>query len=457
MPRHPDRPSALAWQVFRASEAIRLGLVTAHKLRSSAWVNLRRDIYADSRLDLDHTLACRAASLQLPPGSALAGPSAALLYGVEHAAQFSDEVHVASPRTAGLRSQRGLRVHLTDLRPATPPSAATALLTPVPLPAPDPLPAPAPLSPDVRLSPHVPLSAHSSLPTRSPGAIGAAPSPAPDAIRTAPQPRDASRSTPQPRNVTGSTPQPRDTTRTGPQPWDTIRSAPPPRDAARTGPQTGQGVVDVADVAGVAGATGVAGAAGRPEDPTVAGAAPIAVAAAAWALPRTDPATAAWETAVWLEPLRAVGIVDSLLRKGLTNRDSLTAIGVRNADRPGGRRARWVFGLADPGAQSPPESELRVRLVLAGLPRPVARHPVRLASGLVLHPGLAWPEFRVAVEYDGNSQADAEQLHRDRWRLNQLVCAGWIVLHAPGRRLRHDFPALTREVHAALAARGWRR
>ncbi|NBE81109.1 endonuclease domain-containing protein [Micromonospora rubida] len=456
MPRHPDRPSALAWQVFRASEAIRLGLVTAHKLRSSAWVNLRRDIYADSRLDLDHTLACRAASLQLPPGSALAGPSAALLYGVEHAAEFSDEVHVASPRTAGLRSQRGLRVHLTDLRPATSPPVPAALLTPVPLPAPDPLPVAAPLSPNIALSPHVPLSAHSSLPALGPATIGVAPSPAPGAIRTAPQPRDATR----------STPPPRDTTRTGPQPCDTTRSTPRPRDAARAGPQIGRdavgvpggvAVASVASVTGVVSVTGVAGVAGRPEDPTVAGAAPIAVAAAAWALPRTDPATAAWETAVWLEPLRAVGIVDSLLRKGLTTRDSLTAIGVRNADRPGGRRARWVFGLADPGAQSPPESELRVRLVLAGLPRPVARHPVRLASGLVLHPGLAWPEFRVAVEYDGDSHADAEQLHRDRWRLNQLVCAGWIVLHASGRRLRHDSPALTREVHAALAARGWRR
>ncbi|WP_405115848.1 hypothetical protein OG559_14090 [Micromonospora sp. NBC_01405] len=409
MPRHPDRPSALAWQVFRASEAIRLGLVTAHKLRSSAWVNLRRDIYADSRLDLDHTLACRAASLQLPPGSALAGPSAALLYGVEHAAEFSDEVHVASPRTAGLRSQRGLRVHLTDLRPSTSPPAPAALLTPVPLRAPAPL------------SPHVPLYAHSSLPAHGPATIGAASSPAPGAIRPTPQPRD------------------------------TTRATPPPRDAARAGPRLGRNAV------GTVGVAGVAGVAGCPEDPTVVGAAPIAVAAAAWALPRTDPATAAWETAVWLEPLRAVGIVDSLLRKGLTTRDALTAIGVRNADRPGGRRARWVFGLADPGAQSPPESELRVRLVLAGLPRPVARHPVQLASGLVLHPGLAWPEFRVAVEYDGNSHVDAEQLHRDRRRLNQLVCAGWIVLHAPGRRLRHDFPALTREVHAALAARGWRR
>ncbi|WP_320067834.1 hypothetical protein [Micromonospora sp. RTGN7] len=337
MPRRPDRPSALAWQVFRASEAIRAGLVTAHRLHSSAWVNLRRDIYADSRLDSDHVLACRAASLQLPPGAMIAGPSAALLHGVEHAAELSDDVHVASPRTAGLRSQRGLRVHLTDRLPASQ------------------CPAPIPL---------------------------------PSISRAEPWPRDAT---------------------------------------------------------------------GQPGGLALAETAPVPVAVAAWALPRTDPTTAAWETAVWLEPLRAVGIIDSLLRKELTTRDALTAIGVRNAERPGGRRARWVFDLADPGAQSPPESELRVRLVLAGLPRPLAQHPIRLASGIVEHLDLTWPTFRVAVEHDGRRQADIEQLHRDRQRFEQLVGAGWLVLHVTSQRLRHDFPAFAREVHAALASRGWRR
>jgi very-short-patch-repair endonuclease len=115
-----------------------------------------------------------------------------------------------------------------------------------------------------------------------------------------------------------------------------------------------------------------------------------------------------------------------------------------------------VFGLADPGAQSPTESHLRVRLVLAGLPRPVAQHPVRGPSGLVLHPDLAWPQFRVAVEYDGQWHADPDQLTRDRYRLNQLVAAGWLVLHVTGRRLHREFPALVREIRAALVARGWR-
>jgi hypothetical protein len=127
--------------------------------------------------------------------------------------------------------------------------------------------------------------------------------------------------------------------------------------------------------------------------------------------------------------------------------------------RRGGRgwlSAARAFDLADCRAQSPPESQLRVRLILAGLPRPVAQHPVPCPSGVLLHPDLAWPQFRVALEYDGQWHADPDQLHRDRQRLNLLVSAGWIVLHVTSRRLANDFPGIAREVRAALAAGGWR-
>ncbi|MFD6567318.1 endonuclease domain-containing protein [Micromonospora profundi] len=160
---------------------------------------------------------------------------------------------------------------------------------------------------------------------------------------------------------------------------------------------------------------------------------------------------------MWLDPIRAVTIVDTMLGQGLIDHDTLAEMAARNADRFGARRARWVFGLADGGAQSPPESQLRVRLVLGGLPRPAVQYPVRLPNRIVLHPDLAWPEYRVAVEYDGQWHADAEQLHRDRRRLNLLVGAGWLVLHVTSRRLHVEFPAVLREVRAALVARGWRR
>ncbi|MBQ1072368.1 hypothetical protein KBX06_04185 [Micromonospora sp. C31] len=339
MPPPPHRPGALAWQVFRGSDAIRQGLVTEHQLRSSAWLRLRHDVYADARLHRDHALACRAAVLRLPPEALFAGPSAACLHGVEHAASFADDVHVLVPRGVRLGPQRGLRVHCTG--------------------------------------------AH-----RQPAGAGGGPYPT---LRT---------------------------------PGDGLRTA---LRAPADGP-------------------------GSPVRP-VPGGPRVADLRTAGVPASTDPTSAAWETAVWLEPLRAVGIVDRLLRQGLTSRAALADVAARNADRPGGRRARWVFELADPGARSAAESELRVRLVLAGLPRPAVRHAVRAASGLVVHADLAWPAYRVAVAQDGR-HAETDAGHLDR--IARLVGAGWLVLPVTGRRLRQDFPGVLRETRAALGARGWR-
>lgn len=334
MPPHPHRPAELAWQVFRGSEAIRRGLLSRHHLRGASWIRLRQDVYADARLDRDHALACRAALLRMPPGAAIAGPSAAYLHGVGHAADFTDDVHVLLPATVRADSQPGVRVHHAPMS-----STRSGLLVPV-------------------------------------GAAAAA-----------------------------------------------ARTSPP----AGTNPRAGTNPSSL-------------GAALIPAGPP----------------PRTEPAACAWETAVWADPVKAVGIIDGLLRTGSVNRSALASEAARNACRPGGRRAAWVFGLTDGLAQSPPESHLRVRLVLAGLPRPVAQYPVRVSTGLILHPDLAWPEFRVAVEYDGQWHSDADRMHLDRRRLGQLVAAGWLVLHVTGRRLRKEFPALVREIRAALVARGWR-
>jgi very-short-patch-repair endonuclease len=173
-------------------------------------------------------------------------------------------------------------------------------------------------------------------------------------------------------------------------------------------------------------------------------------------LSRTTGTRTAWDVARWMDVLDAVAVVDTLLARGLTSAPALTALVGRYAGRPGWRRAQTVFGLADPGAQSPQESRLRVRLVQGGLPRPTAQLPVRLRSGIVLHPDLAWEQWRVAVEYDGHWHADPDQLHRDRRRLNQLVAEGWIVLHVTSRRMGGEFPAVLREIRDALISRGWR-
>ncbi|KAB1911229.1 hypothetical protein [Micromonospora sp. AMSO31t] len=448
MPPHPHRPPELAWQVFRGSDVIRRGLLTRHQLRGASWIRLRQDVYADARLDRDHALACRGALLRLPPGTLLAGPSAAYLHGVEHAAGFQDDVHVLLPATVRADAQPGVRVHQAPSSPQR-----LGLLVPA---------AVAACSAGTGLGPSGPTSTIPD-PHRLANSVSAISGPHPPAhVIAGPNlPADGSATTKGPDSpATGSTsinPDPdRPTTRPTNIILDPNRPATgstnttPGRDchgirrwsttAGRDGRAAGLSTAFAGSALG-----GPVGLGGEPGLPSGAG-----------RLLRTAPAACAWETAVWSDPVRAVGIIDALLRMGLVGRTDLADVADGSAGRPGGRRARWVFGLADPGAQSPPESHLRVRLVLAGLPRPAAQHPVRGPSGLVLHPDLAWPQFRVAVEYDGQWHADPDQLTPDRYRLNQLVAAGWLVLHVTGRRLHREFPALVREIRAALVARGWR-
>ena len=106
----------------------------------------------------------------------------------------------------------------------------------------------------------------------------------------------------------------------------------------------------------------------------------------------------------------------------------------------GSKLAARAFSMADGRSQSRPESELRVRLVSAGLPKPVVQLAIVLPNGVTLHPDLAWEEYRVAAEYDGLWHGDADQFHRDRRRLNLLVASGWLVLHVTSQRMRHRLP-----------------
>ncbi len=473
MPPRPHRPAALVGQVFRGSDAIRQGLLTRHQLRGASWLRLGHDVYADARLARDHALTCRAALLRMPAGTLVAGPSAAYLHGIEHAADFGDEVHVLVPRATRVGSQGA----------ATSASRRSARRT---------------VPSGIRLDAGgARRDAAGGWPDAAGGWSGAAGgwsgagdgwSGAPGGIRVhSVATPGGSAAHPQP-SASGQLPE-EATPATGEQ---REAHACGQRLVGRTHRATSTGITTPARLLpGIpappalhpepppptAPAVPAGGATGRDRPATrngpglgAAGTVPLTTATltdvhprttgpypAPPVLPRSSPALAAWETAAWLDPVRAVGIVDSLLGRGLTSPAALAEIATRFADRRGGVRARRVFELADPAAQSPPESHLRVRLVLAGLPRPVAQHPVRLPSGLVLHPDLAWPEFRVAVEYDGRWHSDPEQLHRDRRRLNHLVAAGWTVLHVTSRRLRDDFPAVAGEVRMVLTQRGWRR
>jgi hypothetical protein len=109
-------PRELQWQVFRGSSAVSRGLLTGNQLRGRAVVRIRHDVYADARLDYDHALACRATYARLPRGATvLAGPSAAFLHGVAHAAGPRDPVRAILLPPHRVGNQQGLRIHRVRL------------------------------------------------------------------------------------------------------------------------------------------------------------------------------------------------------------------------------------------------------------------------------------------------------------------------------------------------------
>ena len=68
--------------VFRGTEAIANGAVTADQLRGPRFVRLFRNTYAVRNTPLTHELRCRAVALFAPPDSVITGASAATLCGV---------------------------------------------------------------------------------------------------------------------------------------------------------------------------------------------------------------------------------------------------------------------------------------------------------------------------------------------------------------------------------------
>lgn len=124
------------------------------------------------------------------------------------------------------------------------------------------------------------------------------------------------------------------------------------------------------------------------------------------------------------------------------------------ADRltgPGCRSVRAAVAKADGLAQSPQETILRLRLHASRLPCPVAQYEVRDARGFVACVDFAWPEARVAVEYDGWWHGERQNVPNDRRRLNRLTAAGWTVIFATADDLANPVQLVAR-IGAALAA-----
>lgn len=156
----------------------------------------------------------------------------------------------------------------------------------------------------------------------------------------------------------------------------------------------------------------------------------------------TSPARAAWDVSTLGELGPALVIVDGLLHRGVITHAGLAKRLAAGSGVWGVSRAREVFGLADGRSESPAETQVRLMMHRAGLPSPVPQFEIRIEGRFIARVDFAWPDRRVILEYDGAHHADVLQMRRDRKRLNDLVNAGWVVLHATAGDLRDPGPLL---------------
>jgi very-short-patch-repair endonuclease len=109
-----------------------------------------------------------------------------------------------------------------------------------------------------------------------------------------------------------------------------------------------------------------------------------------------------------------------------------------HAYRGRGRRALLeAVGSIRPGAESRPETLLRLLLVRAGLPEPRVNFVVEDPGGrFIARVDLAYPQLRVAVEYDGDHhRTSTSRYEHDIARFDRLHDAGWRVVRVRSRGL----------------------
>ncbi|KWX68322.1 endonuclease domain-containing protein, partial [Mycobacterium sp. NAZ190054] len=150
----------------------------------------------------------------------------------------------------------------------------------------------------------------------------------------------------------------------------------------------------------------------------------------------------------------ALARLDALMWNQRFSIDEVAELADRRPRAHGVGQLRDLLPLVDGGAASLQESRIRLWLLDCGFPRPQTQIPILEGTRPVAFLDMGWPDYKVAVEYDGDHhRKNREQYVKDIARARMLEERGWIVI----RVIAEDRPAqwLAR-TESALASRGCR-
>ncbi|MDT0158248.1 DUF559 domain-containing protein [Microbacterium sp. ARD32] len=181
--------------------------------------------------------------------------------------------------------------------------------------------------------------------------------------------------------------------------------------------------------------------------------------------PVVDPITALFSCAQELAVDEAVILLDALMTSASNypdlqpGRPIVSAADVEERlaiwrSFPGHRTIRAALSRARPGVESPKESETRMLLVSSGLPEPVVQYEVRDRQRVIARVDLAYPELRIAIEYEGDGhRSSKDQWRRDIQRQRELEDRGWIVIRLTQQDLGAGSRALLSRIRRAILSR----
>lgn len=167
--------------------------------------------------------------------------------------------------------------------------------------------------------------------------------------------------------------------------------------------------------------------------------------------PLTTPAWTAVEVARSLGRPRALATLDAALRSQAVDRRVLLAAADVQAGRRGIVTVRELIPMARPEAESPMESEARLVMLDGGLPEPLLQYEIVDRDGRLWRVDFAWPDRRVAVEYDGfDWHSSPEALRKDRQKRAALEEIDWRILSIVSDDVRRQGDVMVRRIDAQL-------
>lgn len=119
--------------------------------------------------------------------------------------------------------------------------------------------------------------------------------------------------------------------------------------------------------------------------------------------------------------------------------------------RPGAPKLRRALADARTGASSPPETRIRLLIRDAQLPEPVLDHDVYDERGRWLGCSeLAYPELKIAIEYESDGHLTREQLQRDIDKYQAYAEAGWQTVRLTSQHVFREPAEAVRRIRSAL-------